>query len=422
MRDIASKCRSIILASGSLAPLPSLCAELNLYGPKKEYTTTSASQPSPVKNTQSLSHISPSQNITRATVNKSQQPMHGRLQTGPPPLEANHVVDLPKQLFACSIGHFPDGSPLTVKYSNYKEPSFFPKLGQAIATVLESIPRGGVLIFFPSYSFLNSCVKCWDPSANGQIRFNNHSAPEIWQRMLRAKGKIIVEPTGSQEKFEEARLEYTEKIKEDGNCILFAVFRGKMSEGISFNDDNARGVICVGQPLPNWQDRAVKAKKSYNNEQRKLQGNTNLLPGDEWYQQQAYRAIAQALGRCIRHGADYGTVILMDSRHCDDGSPNGGICRQHANMPKWMRNHIRTLSMRPTTGVGHSPVLGGYNGLQQSLQNFFAEAPIKSQEVRNKWKVDFEKAQAQAIGMKEQTFDSKTGAWTLETKKDSEKD
>ena len=32
------------------------------------------------------------------------------------------------------------------------------------------------------------------------------------------------------------------------SCILLAVFRGKMSEGVSFNDDNTRGVICVGHP------------------------------------------------------------------------------------------------------------------------------------------------------------------------------
>jgi hypothetical protein len=74
-----------------------------------------------------------------------------------------------------------------------------------------------------------------------------------------------------------------------------------MSEGISFNDENARCVICIGLPYPCFTDRAVKAKRSYNDEQRKIRKNTNLLPGDEWYSQQAHRAIAQALGRCIRH-------------------------------------------------------------------------------------------------------------------------
>jgi hypothetical protein len=69
----------------------------------------------------------------------------GRLQVVPRPLEANHVVDLNRQLLAISIGHFPDGSPLSVTYSNYNRTGFHHKLGLAISTVIESIPHGGVL-------------------------------------------------------------------------------------------------------------------------------------------------------------------------------------------------------------------------------------------------------------------------------------
>ena len=128
--------------------------------------------------------------------------------------------------------------------------------------------------------------------------------------------------------------------------MLLAVFRGKMSEGVSFNDDYARGVICVGMPYPNSFDTSVRAKKDYNDEQRRLNGRKNLLPGQEWYSQQAYRAIAQALGRCIRHASDYGTIVLLDSRHCDDGAPivdGTGVCLAHRNLPKWMRHHVKNL-------------------------------------------------------------------------------
>ena len=72
--------------------------------------------------------------------------------------------------------------------------------------------------------------------------------------------------------------------------------RGKMSEGVSFNDDYARGVICVGVPFPNSYDRSISAKMSYNNEQRKLR-KRGVLTGNEWYSQQAYRALGQAIGR-----------------------------------------------------------------------------------------------------------------------------
>jgi hypothetical protein len=416
MKDITRQCRSVILASGSLAPLPSLCAELNLYGPKatslkqplSQQISSLSSQSSPygkVRKIPSPSSLSPNKPGANTPV------LHGRLQTAPRPLEADHVVNLPKQLFAVGIGHFPDGSPLTVSYSQYKNSSFFPRLGHAIATVVESVPRGGVLVFLPSYSFLNKCIKCWNPALGLVVSNNQPTCPQIWERLMQSKGKVIVESTGSQEKFEAAREEYANRIKENGNCILLAVFRGKMSEGISFNDDNARCVICVGLPYPNSFDRNIKAKKAYNDEQRKFRKNTHLLPGAEWYSQQAHRAIAQALGRCIRHGADYGAIVLMDSRHCDDGSPNDGICRAHMHLPKWMRQHMRTMSMHPTSGVGEYQVLGGYEGLRRELDAFFQQAPVQSQAVLDKWKSDLEKAQARSREYEGHSFDRDTGRW-----------
>ena len=473
MREISEECRSVVFASGSLASLPSLCFELNPFG-KGQSSSSSASQ-SPLKLSQQQQRPSSSQpsfsqpsafsqsppklvqlsssssstilpqSLLESLVNGAgngvvleKKKYTNRLQTTPKPLEANHVVDLQKQLFAVSIGNFPSGEKLTVSYSHYKNPSFFPKFGHAVASVIESIPRGGCLIFFPSYSFLNKCVSCWNPAPgtynNNNNYFNNNlTAPDVWDRLIRSKGKVVVEPTGSQEDFESARDLYKNTIQETGSCILLAVFRGKMSEGISFNDDNARAVICIGMPYPNYNDRGVKAKQAYNDEQRKLRKKTCLLPGSEFYAQQAYRAIAQALGRCIRHGADYGTVILMDSRHCDDGSPNtnngsgsggnGSVCRAHANLPKWMRASVRTLSMNSKYyGHGHGlaagkklPILGGYGGLQRELRQFFAQAPVVAQAVRDKWKLDLEKMQdkkkaATAGGV--HVFNRETGNWT----------
>ncbi|CAJ1966607.1 unnamed protein product [Cylindrotheca closterium] len=412
LEDLREKCHSVILASGSLAPIPSLCSELGLYPPKEKPLSQSPNSSSPTKLSQGSSDQLPSA-VNDSKIKDSEIPLkNGRLQVRPKPLEANHVVNLQKQLFAVSIGHFPDGSPLTVNYNNYKNPSYFPRLGEAIATLIEAIPRGGVLVFLPSYSFLNKCINCWNPTGFNFMR-NQFKSPEIWGRLLCSKGKVIVEPTGNQEKFEEAKAEYAEQIKQTGNCILLAVFRGKMSEGISFNDDNARCVICVGLPFPSFADRAIKAKRCYNDEQRRINKNTSLLPGEEWYSQQAYRALAQALGRCIRHGADYGVVVMMDSRHCDDGSPNDGICRAQKNLPKWMRHHMRTLTMHQSRGVGGNPVVGGYQGLCRELASFFQQAPAQSEAVKKKWKLDLEKAKQRSTqSMSQQSFNGQTGNWS----------
>lgn len=361
MKPLLEECRTVILASGSLAPIQSLCGELGMLPSEEDLSngqsklTEAQSTTTPVK-AEGSQALEPTPPIDRSR----------RLQISPKPLEANHVIDLKTQLLAVSVGHFTDGSPLTVNYANWNKPGFISKLGDAIATVVEGIPVGGVLVFLPSYSFLKKCVDAWNDCSS-------NSYGGVWQRLLASKKHIIVEPSGGgQKEFEIAKQEYADHIHADGQCLLLAVFRGKMSEGISFNDDFARGVICVGIPFPNAFSREIKMKKLYNEEQRRVCRRTDLLPANEWYCQQAYRAIAQALGRCIRHAADYGTIVLMDSRHT--------TLRSKEQLPKWMRHHVRNLTMKANDPFENS-VSGGWDGLRKEMQQFFDAAPSVSRAV-----------------------------------------
>lgn len=127
------------------------------------------------------------------------------------------------------------------------------------AMVVDAVPRGGVLIFLPSYSFLRNCVKAWQKNEFEYRRGGR--GHDVWERFQRSKGTVVVEPSGSQTDFEIAKERYANGIRREGKALLLAVFRGKMSEGISFNDDNARAVVCIGLPFPNSHDRTVKAKK-----------------------------------------------------------------------------------------------------------------------------------------------------------------
>jgi hypothetical protein len=405
MNEIADKCRTVILASGSLAPLPSLCAELGLRAShvvsKEENVPLSAGKP-----TKAESAAKPS----KAGESAAKPASKGRLQDRPAPLEADHVINLEKQLMAVAIGHFPDGSSLTVNYNQYKHDSFLIKLGDAIATVIESIPRGGVLVFLSSYALLKRCTKAWNPESDYDryARADNNDESDAWNRMISSKGKVIVEPTGGQSDFEAAKNEYAEAIRVTGSCVLFAVFRGKMSEGISFNDDNARGVVCVGIPFPSSFDRSIKAKKSYNDEQRKLERRLDLLSGDSWYSQQAYRAIAQALGRCIRHAGDYGTIVLMDSRFCDESPPDeNNTCMAHRQLPKWMRSNVQTLSSSSVNNSYGKTIAGSWPGLTVALEHFFEEAPVYAEGVLQKQRESLQRAQDQAASKNAASLDVK---------------
>ena len=68
-------------------------------------------------------------------------------------------------------------------------------------------------------------------------------------------------------------------------ALMMAVCRGKVSEGIDFKDNHARAVITVSIPYPSVMDLNVKLKKQYNDRNQHRQ----LLPGNQWYEIQAFR-------------------------------------------------------------------------------------------------------------------------------------
>ena len=149
MRYLSKHTRSLVFASGSLAPIPSLCSELNLLPPDPKHSATK--MPQAVEkvtqkdeddsfNSMGIDEVEEESKFIDPFAEK-----FGRLQVAPKPLEASHVIDLNRQLLSIGIGHFPDGSPLSVKMANYSKAGFHEKLGDAIATLIEAIPQGGVL-------------------------------------------------------------------------------------------------------------------------------------------------------------------------------------------------------------------------------------------------------------------------------------
>ena len=81
------------------------------------------------------------------------------------------------------------------------------------------------------------------------------------------------------------------------SSVLFAVCRGKVSEGINFSDTYCRAIVIVGIPFPSTVDRQIALKKEFQN--KASLSNPVLVNGNTWYNQQAFRAINQAVGRCF---------------------------------------------------------------------------------------------------------------------------
>ncbi|GIL55719.1 hypothetical protein Vafri_11262 [Volvox africanus] len=156
----------------------------------------------------------------------------------------------------------------------------------------------------PSYGLLEKLMTRWKSTG-------------LWARLEAAK-TVVVEPREAGKGFEDAMATYYTAVRTGKGGLFMAVCRGKASEGIDFADDHARGVILLGIPFPAIKDTKVKLKKEYNDAgSGPASGrppSQRLLTGDAWYNQQAFRALNQAVGRCIRHKYDWGAIILLDER------------------------------------------------------------------------------------------------------------
>ncbi|XP_046279208.1 Fanconi anemia group J protein isoform X2 [Marmota monax] len=214
-------------------------------------------------------------------------------------LEANHVINN-SQVWVGTIGSGPKGRNLCATFQHTETFEFQDEVGALLLSVCQTVSHG-ILCFLPSYKLLEKLRERW-----------LHTG--LWHNLELVK-TVIVEPQGGEKTdFDELLQVYYDSIKYKGEkdgALLIAVCRGKVSEGLDFSDDNARAVITIGIPFPNVKDLQVELKRQYNDHHSKLRG---LLPGRQWYEIQAYRALNQALGRCIRHRNDWGALILVDDR------------------------------------------------------------------------------------------------------------
>ncbi|XP_040903306.1 Fanconi anemia group J protein isoform X2 [Toxotes jaculatrix] len=235
-------------------------------------------------------------------------------------LEANHVINK-SQVWVGTVGAGPQGRKLCATFQHTETYAFQDEVGALLLHVCQVVAKG-VLCFLPSYKMLDKLRDRWTNTG-------------LWEKLEQQK-TVITEPRGGGKgDFDELLQTYYDAIKyceERDGALLIAVCRGKVSEGLDFTDDNARAVVTIGIPFPNIKDLQVELKMKYNDHHCKSRG---LLPGHRWYEIQAFRALNQALGRCIRHRNDWGALILVDDRYRNN--PNKYI----TGLSKWVRQLVQ---------------------------------------------------------------------------------
>ena len=262
--------RSFLFTSGTLSPLDSFAAEFNL--------------PFPIR------------------------------------LENEHIISA-SQLLLVTLTHGPASQPLLSSYTNRSNREYMLDLGNAIVNFVRMVPDG-VLVFFPSYGVMDAMVGCWETGG-------------IMAR-IREKKVVVMEPRVSGE-MSECIAEYQRAIEGSAaagltGALMLAVCRGKVSEGLDFADANGRAVIITGLPYPALHEPKVRIKREYLDQRHAASAAASPLTGSVWYQQQASRAVNQAIGRVIRHVNDYGAILLCDKRFAQTD--------QRMQLSSWIRGRM----------------------------------------------------------------------------------
>lgn len=210
-------------------------------------------------------------------------------------------------------------------YSKRDSSAMIDELGHSLIKISASIPDG-MVIFFPSYSYLDQVVQRWQKGGSC-------SASTIWDRL--SSQKPIFRESKDVVGVDDLLGGYTNAISIGKGGLLLSVIGGKMSEGINFSDKLGRGVIVVGLPFPNIHSAQWKSKLEYIEKSTVDLGGSKdegKVAGREFYENACMRAVNQSIGRAIRHQNDFASIILLDRRYKTE--------RIISKLPGWIRQSI----------------------------------------------------------------------------------
>ncbi|EON99652.1 putative dna repair helicase rad3 protein [Phaeoacremonium minimum UCRPA7] len=200
-----------------------------------------------------------------------------------------------------------DQSSISTSFQVRNEPSVVRNYGNLLTEFARIIPDG-MVVFFPSYLYMESIISMWQGMG---------ILDEVWKYKL-----ILVETPDAQET--SLALEtYRTACCNGRGAVLLCVVRGKVSEGIDFDHQYGRTVICMGIPFQYTESRILKARLEFLRETYRIHEN-DFLSFD------AMRHAAQCLGRVLRGKDDYGLMVLADRR----------FQKKCAQLPKWINQAL----------------------------------------------------------------------------------
>jgi len=317
-RDIVEEARAVILVGGTMSPMEDYTQHL-------------------------FSYLEPAQIMT---------------------LSCGHVIPA-SNLVAWPLITSNDGTEFDFTFSKRNSTAMITNAGRVLLALIRNIPDG-VVVFFPSYAYLNLCVNTW----KGVDIADSHQAGEtLWHRINTCK-PVFMEghahnlPPHSQstnvrnQGSETLLTSYSKAIVNSNDArgaLLLSVINGSLSEGINFSDRLGRAVVVIGMPFPNPHSAEWKAKMEYiaqKTQHAQLDSGMGRIEAEkagktaaqDFYENATMRAVNQAIGRAIRHKDDYATILLMDRRY--------GTERIQKKLPGWIKESVQKPAALPDIADG----------------------------------------------------------------------
>jgi chromosome transmission fidelity protein 1 len=314
-QTIVTEARAVILAGGTMSPMSDYTSHLFTYLPESSITTLSCG------------HVIPKSN-----------------------------------LLAWNLSAGPSRQEFEFTFKNRSNSAMIDELGRALLNLCTVVPDG-MVVFFPSYAFLESVVKRWS------IPHSDANSKSTYQR-LEAKKSIFLESKTLG--VEEILASYACAIDANKGGLLLSVVGGKMSEGINFSDRLGRCVVIVGLPFPNINSAEWKAKMEYietsvaerlsnpdpeNHPSILTKAEISKIAKEEssnFYENACMRAVNQSVGRAIRHREDYAAIVMVDKRFENE--------RVRGKLPGWIQGGLVEGAGEKGFGVLMGMVGGFFRG------------------------------------------------------------
>ncbi|EMA40992.1 DEAD/DEAH box helicase [Halococcus hamelinensis 100A6] len=179
---------------------------------------------------------------------------------------------------------------------------------EAVTDALRDAVRftpGNTLLFFPSYSEAE--------------RYHDRLALSL------SATSYLDEPGKSVERIRES-------FVDDDDGVLFTSLWGTLTEGVSFDGDDAHTVVVVGVPYPHLDDRLRAVEDAYD---------AAFDAGWEYAVEiPTIRKTRQALGRVLRSPEEIGVRALLDARYTGRASREMGKYAVRGSFPDEEREEI----------------------------------------------------------------------------------